>query len=187
VRSEGAGIAGGQWKHVALVYEGAAGKNAMRVYAAWIRMFVDGREVPVKVLNDGLSLPDETSKPTPTRFRIGWDNGHDGPRYSGLLDEVGVWSGAFTPREIEALFESRAIPYSLERQRQSKASAVEIEWLRDVSQRKTEVAFAKERQELDRLRSEWLALQRNAPTLMVMEEMAKPPFARRSRREVMRA
>ena len=38
----------------------------MRVQAAWVRIFVDGHEVPTAVLNDGLSLPDaEADKPTP--------------------------------------------------------------------------------------------------------------------------
>jgi hypothetical protein len=173
VRSEGAAIGGGEWSHVALVYEGAEGKNAMRVYASWIRMFVNGREVMVRVLNDGLSLPDDKSKPTPTRFRIGWENGA-GPRYSGLLDAIAVWPRAFTAEEVAGLFENRAIPYALSRMRQQKASAAELRWLREAALRRTNSGFAKARRELEALRGEWLSIRRAAPTVMVMEEMATP-------------
>jgi len=174
VRSEGARIAPGRWKHLVLVYEGVAGRDALRVQASWIRMFADGRDLAVRVLNDGLSMPDEKSKPTPTRFRLGWDTMPGGPRYHGQLDDIAFWSRALPPAEIESLFESRAIPYALERHRGGSASAGDIEWLRDVALRRSDPAFANQRDELDALRAESLALQRSAPTLMVMEEMPTP-------------
>ena len=65
VRSEGAEIRPGQWTHIALVYAGVSSRDDLRVQASWVRLFADGREVPARVLNDGLSLPDEKSKPTP--------------------------------------------------------------------------------------------------------------------------
>jgi hypothetical protein len=85
VRSEGAEIRPGQWTHIALVYAGVSSKDDLRVQASWVRLFADGREVPARVLNDGLSLPDEKSKPAPTRFRIGWDTG--GAAFRGRVDE----------------------------------------------------------------------------------------------------
>ncbi|MEO7650156.1 MAG: DUF1549 domain-containing protein, partial [Bryobacteraceae bacterium] len=72
VRSEGAAIQPGEWRHAAILYAGAE-SGANRGYASWVRMFIGGREVPTRILNDGLSLPEEkapTTKPTP--FRIGW-------------------------------------------------------------------------------------------------------------------
>jgi hypothetical protein len=174
VRSEGAGIAPGRWTHLALVYEGVGGRDVLRVHASWIRMFADGRELPVRVLNDGLSLPDDKSKPATTRFRIGWDTMPGGPRFKGRLDEIAVWSRALAPAEIEGLFESRAIPYAVERQRLGEAAPGEIEWLRDAALRRSDAVFANQCDELEGLRAESLAIQRNAPTLMVMEEMAEP-------------
>jgi hypothetical protein len=87
VRSDGAEIRPGQWTHIALVYAGVSSKDDLRVQASWVRLFADGREVPTRVLNDGLSLPDEKSKPAPTRFRIGWDTG--GAAFRGRVDELG--------------------------------------------------------------------------------------------------
>ena len=172
VRSEGARIGAGQWTHVALVYGGVSSKDDLRVQASWVRMFADGREVAVRVLNDGLSLPDEKSKPSPTRFRIGWDTG--GARFRGRLDDVGVWPRAFTAAEIESVFEARALPYAIGRYGEGRATAVEASWLKDAILRQTDAVFAKDRTRLMELQAELLALRRAAPTVMVMEEMATP-------------
>ena len=55
-----------------------------------------------------------------------------------------------------------------------QASEVESGWLREAALRQADPAFAKDRGGTDRLRAELLALQRNAPTVMVMQEMATP-------------
>ena len=172
VRSDGAEIRPGQWTHIALVYAGVSSKDDLRVQASWVRLFADGREVPTRVLNDGLSLPDEKSKPAPTRFRIGWDTG--GAAFRGRVDELGVWPRAFSASEVEAVFEARALPYATSRHREGRATAVELGWLKDATLRKTDAAFAKDRGQLAELRSELLALRRSAPTVMVMEEMGTP-------------
>jgi hypothetical protein len=174
VRSEGAGIVPGEWRHLTLVYQGAE-KGANRAKASWVRIFADGREVATRVLNDGLALPDEKdSKPTLTPFRIGWDNNRDGRRYAGRLDEIAFWTRALSDPEIKGLFESRAIPYAVDRQREQKATLTETGWLRETLLRVHDPGYAKTWQELDRLRAELLSLQRNVPTVMVMEEMATP-------------
>lgn len=142
VRSDGAALAPGQWRHVAVVYEGAGGKNTMRAEASWVRMFVDGREVATRILNEGVTLPDAKSdKPALTVFRIGWDNGPNSARYAGRLDELAAWTRALSDAEITA-----------------------------ASLRRTDPAFA----ELDQQRAELFALRRNAPTVMVMEELPAP-------------
>ena len=41
---------------------------------------------PLILDGDGLSLPDEKSKPAPTRFRTGWDTG--GAAFRGRIDEL---------------------------------------------------------------------------------------------------
>jgi hypothetical protein len=170
VRSVGAEVRAGQWTHLALIYSGVSSKDDLRVQASWVRMFANGQEVPVRVLNDGLSLPDAKSKPASTRFRIGWDTG--GASFRGRFDEIGVWPRVFTAEEVEALFEARALPYAIARNREGRATAVELGWLTDAALRKTDTAFAKDRARLTELRAELLALRRSEPTVMVMEEMA---------------
>jgi Protein of unknown function (DUF1553)/Protein of unknown function (DUF1549)/Planctomycete cytochrome C/Concanavalin A-like lectin/glucanases superfamily len=172
VRSEGAGICAGQWRHLTLLYEGAR-NEAMRAEASSVRMFADGRELPLRVLNDDLALPDASGdKLSPVRLRIGWDTG--GTRYTGRFDELAVWPRALTPKEITGLFESQAILYAVARQRQQQASAMETGWLREAILRSTDDVFAQDRRKLDGLRADWLALRRSVPTTMVMEEMATP-------------
>jgi hypothetical protein len=174
LRSEGAGIAAGEWHHVAIVYAGAD-TGAMRAQAARVRMFVDGREVPMRLLNDDLSLPDEKSdQAVSTHFRIGWDNRPGTASFAGRLDEVAGWARGLTQAEVTSLFESQALPYAVAKQREHRASPAETGWLRTALLRSADSTFASEQRELDAVRTEWLALRRSLPTVMVMEELATP-------------
>ncbi len=174
VRSEGAGIAPGEWRHVTVIYEGAV-EESLRSEASRVRMFADGRELPVRVLNDGLSLPDkDNDKSAFARFRIGWDNSANGQRYAGRFDELAVWNRALTPAEITGLFESQALPYAVARQRQRQASLVETGWLRAALLASSDAAYAQDLRKKDGLRAEWLSLRRSLPSVMVMEELPTP-------------
>ena len=51
---------------------------------------------------------------------------------------------------------------------------METDWLRKSLLRKTNTDFAKDQQALDALHAERLAIIRNAPTVMVMQEMSSP-------------
>jgi hypothetical protein len=173
VRSQDAHLAPGQWRHVAIAYQGA-GKNDQRVRASLVRIFVDGRELPTLAMNDDLALPDEKSdKPKTMSFRIGWDNLPKSARYSGRLDEITVWNRELNSAEIAAVFEKQAIPYAAARAREQKASSVETGWLREAALRLENPRYASEAAQLDNMRAEWLALRRNAPTVMVMQEMPR--------------
>ena len=117
------------WRHLTLVYEGAA-KDSDRARASWVRIFVDGRECPIRILNDGLGLPEVKSyKPQFVHFRIGWDN-NAGGSYQGRLDELSVWARALSAGEITGIFNKQALPYAVERQRRAQASEDETAWLR---------------------------------------------------------
>lgn len=173
VQSAGADLKSGQWRHLTLVY-GGADKDSMRVKASWVRMFADGREVATHVLNDGLTLPDaKDDKPTQTTFRIGWDNGAKSLRYAGLLAEVNVWNRSLSEKEIGSAFESRALAYAAGLPLEQRTS-IESGWLRQASLRERDAHFAKDLANLEALRGELFALQRKAPTVMVMQEMAAP-------------
>jgi Protein of unknown function (DUF1553)/Protein of unknown function (DUF1549)/Concanavalin A-like lectin/glucanases superfamily/Planctomycete cytochrome C len=175
VRSQGANLSPGQWRQVALVYEGDTGKTAMRAHASWVRMFVDGDEMPTQVFNDDLPLPDASgSKPVHAKFRIGWDNGPKSARFGGQLGEVAAWNRALSAAEINALFESRALPYAATRQLARQASAMDRGWLRQAQIRESDPVFANDADKLRTLRAELLALRRDAPTVMVMQERTEP-------------
>jgi hypothetical protein len=175
VRSVGAGLAPEQWHHLTAVYAGVVDKSAMRAQAAAVRLFVDGREMPVQVLNDDLALPEEKSDNVAmTRFRIGWDNAPHGNRFAGRMDEINVWSKALDSAEIRQTFESSAIPYALGRRNAGQASASETQWLRDVILRETDAAFSETDRKLEISSEELLALRRHFPTVMVMEELPSP-------------
>ena len=175
VRTEGAGLAAGQWQQVAVIYGGAPDVEAMRAQASAVRIFVDGRELPGRVLNDGLALPEASGdKPAMARFRIGWDTHPQQARFAGRLDEIAVWPKALSSREIRGVFESQALPYAAARQRAHEASGLESGWLRSAMLAAGDAAFAADRQKLEDLSEEARALERSFPTVMVMEEMAKP-------------
>jgi hypothetical protein len=105
---------------------------------------------------------------------VGWDNSAGGARYAGLLDEIAVWPRALAETEILSLFEKQALPYAVSLQGRGQASAVEAGWLRTALLRKTDALLAEKQDELDRLRAELFALERNAPTVMVMQELPAP-------------
>ena len=156
VRSEGAALRSGQWRHVAVVYEGSEGKNSMRARAAWTRLFVDGREVATHVLHDDMHTPASFDTP----YRLGHDNSRDGHRFRGRLDEAAIWKRALTAHEIRQTFEATALPWAVQR----SDSAVERGWL----YRKHHPNV-----DLEDLRRCLFALQRGLPTAMVMQEMPK--------------
>ena len=152
-----------------------AGRDIARVDATWVRMFVDGRELPVRVIEDDLGLPEaKDDMPSPARFRIGWDNGPGSPRYAGALDEMALWTRALTPAEIGAIFEKQALPYAVERERGHQASQTEEGWLRAALLPRTDAKLAAEMKKLAELRSAWLELKRSFSTVMVMQELPAP-------------
>jgi hypothetical protein len=99
VSSEGAALSPAHASRVTLVYLGSAEKGQAKVQPAWVRIFVDGRELPTRILNDDLAMPD----PPPAKalaFRIGWNNGPHKAQYAGQLHAVQFWSRALTTAEL---------------------------------------------------------------------------------------
>ncbi|MFN7924348.1 MAG: DUF1553 domain-containing protein, partial [Bryobacteraceae bacterium] len=177
VRSEGAKIASGEWRHVALAYVGSGGKPANRMHAAWVRVWVDGHELPMTVIHDGAQIPDEKSdKPSSTKFRLGWDNhpGNDVTRFHGRLDSIGVWSRRLNADELRGMFGGAGLRYAAARMIEGKATAAEQRWLREAGLRAHDPAYEEAAAQREKLEAEWLSLRREIPTAMVMQDMPTP-------------
>lgn len=156
VQSRGAGIRPSQWRHAAVVYEGAPRKSYMRAGAAWLRLFVDGREVGTRILHDDLQDPGARFEKT---IRLGADNQPEPGTFDGALDSVRVWARPLRASEVRAEFEADALPWALDSEREP--STLEREWVRRA---------ADPSMELERLRTRLFALERRLPTTMVMAE-----------------
>ena len=151
-------------------------KDAVTVEASAVRTFVDGREIPTRVFNEGVGLPetkDDKADPSASSASAGtmrreapttadvWMRSPSGQRRSAM-------------REISACSKREALPYAAAKARAGNAEPIETGWLRTALLSASNAEFAKQRAELDRLRTEWLAVRRSAPLMMVMQEMATP-------------
>ena len=99
LRSQGAGLGAGQWRHVAATYEqGPDAATAMRSKAAWVRLFVDGLEVATAVLQDDLQSPPRFETP----YRVGYNNGRGAVHFEGLIDQISLWNRALSSAQVRA-------------------------------------------------------------------------------------
>jgi hypothetical protein len=105
VRTRDARLTPDEWHHVTAMYQGVKpGEDPeMRGHASWVRLFVDGRELATEVLHDGLQLPDNKTKPSPTTFRIGWDNSKESARFTGVFEDLRIFNRLLTAAEIAGL------------------------------------------------------------------------------------
>ena len=155
LRTDGAAIRSDDWRHVAIVYAG--GKKA-----ANLRLFLDGRELPTRVLYDGV-----TAEQPRKDLLVGADNAKDGVRFHGALDDVRAFPSALDSAAVRARFAVTALPRALAKVTATPATATALErtWLRDA------LLAAPAREAI------WeshLALQRSLPTAMVMQELPQP-------------
>ena len=145
VRSEGAAIRPGAWRHVALSYAG--GKNA-----AALRLWLDGAEVALRVLHDG-----QQAEPPKRDWLVGADNAPDGARWRGELRQLRGFSSAITTDTARAEFFATAAEVA-----PAAATPLAMIAANDVFKKR------------DALWEEHLALRRSLPTAMVMAEMPTP-------------
>jgi hypothetical protein len=122
----------------------------MRVHASWVRLFVDGEEMPVRVVNEGAMIQSvKDTKPSAVRFRVGLDNQPTPVRYEGRIEGIQLLNDAQTSEGLRAQYEATAGP-------------------------ETDAGMRAARAQLRAARQDWLALRRTVPTVMVMDEMATP-------------
>lgn len=153
----------GQWAHVAVVNTGG-------MKAANLRMFLDGREVEVIVRQDDLS-GGTGGHP----FRVGTTNETIPARFKGRLAGLRGWRRALTSAELRRVYEHAAARWALlddaagvefrENHVQGLNALAALERDRD--------AFEKDAvlRELEEAR---LALIREFPQVMVMDELPEP-------------
>jgi hypothetical protein len=164
MRSEGAAIRRGQWRHVAVDF-GPANRRA-----ADIRIFADGRELPTRILYDGTH--DRAGGGAP--FNLGADRSTDATAFIGSVDEVRVYEGEFGDARVAELFFSQAVPYAQRQVSAGIASELERDWLREARQCAGDAEYANLIHERDEAWGKHLAFLRSLPTTMVMEELSKP-------------
>jgi hypothetical protein len=87
VFSEGARLAPGAWRHVAVSYNGPE-------LAAGVRMFVDGQEVATRIVSLG------PAGGSGGAFLLGADGASGSAKFRGSLDELRVYQRALSRKEI---------------------------------------------------------------------------------------
>jgi mono/diheme cytochrome c family protein len=162
VRTESAAVRAGEWRQVAVSYDGSK-------RAAGIRLFVDGAEVPTRVRYDGyFSLTNDKRD-----FQIGADLAKGSARWRGLLDDVRTFPRVLPSSEVHALFNSVALPYALGRLAGATATARETAWLKDALLADDDATLVLQAGRTA-LWEKHLDLRRHLPTAMVMEELPQP-------------
>jgi len=150
------------WQHVAVTYDG-------KRLAAGVRIYLDGVEQQTTVLFDELNQTFATKEP----LRIGTGGG-PASRFKGQVDELRVYSRTIEASEARIL----AVPLTLKQilvkptAKRSKAEAAKLRayFLEGAASKEileAQATLLSTRAERDRYRA-------SLPTVMVMEEMAKP-------------
>ena len=157
VRTSGAGLRPGEWRHIALTY--ASGRKASDV-----RMFIDGEESPVVVRHDGLS-----AEPVKRDYLVGADNAAASARLAGAFEDARSYPRALPAAALRALFRARALPEAAAASAEGRASSRQQGWLATAC-----LAEQEDSRERDALKAAHLALRRSLPHTMVMAEMPVP-------------
>jgi hypothetical protein len=186
VRTEGADIRPGEWRHVAVTYAGGKRASAVRCY-------VDGVEIAMRARYDGLA-----GEPPKRDFLVGADNAKDSPRWRGALDDLRSFPLALTADAVRSHFLAGGLGYALDLvdgpaavgQAIDRAPAAGTGTAGDVAQRGRPLVWLREALLADNpatralvaertaIWEKHLALRRALPTAMVMQEMpqARPAF-----------
>ncbi|MSU73346.1 MAG: DUF1553 domain-containing protein [Opitutus sp.] len=161
VRTAGAGLRPGEWRHIAVTYAG--GRKASDV-----RMFVDGEEAPVVVRHDGLS-----AEPPKRDYLVGADNAKASARLAGAFEDARSYPRVLDAPALRALFRARALPEAAAALAEGRASARQRGWLADAWVGE-QPGSREQDAEREALLGAHLALRRSLPNTMVMEEMPAP-------------
>ncbi|HUQ90707.1 MAG TPA: DUF1553 domain-containing protein [Bryobacteraceae bacterium] len=148
-----------KWQHVVATYDSSR-------LASGIRIYVDGREMPLKILVDELNQDFRTAEP----WRIGGGFGKDF-LFRGSMDEVRIYGRKLNAEEAGMLGIRDSLNQLASRPARSKAeqSKLRFAFLEEHADAEIRQAW-KERNDLREQRERLIA---SFPTVMVMEEMPK--------------
>ena len=96
-------IAAGKWQHVAVTYDGSS-------RAADLRLFIDGREAPTKMLRDRIHKSAATKAYSDGNFTLG-QRFRDRGFKDGDIDELRVFERALQHRRAEGVLRSETVQY----------------------------------------------------------------------------
>ena len=151
-----------EWHHVMMTYSGSRDADGVKIY-------VDGEEQKCKVLVDDMNSPFNVRQP----WRIGGGGGTEN-RFHGSIDDVRVYSKALSLADADVLSSATSVPEiaGLAPEKRSKAQADKIQgyFLENAAPANIEQAW-RQSVEIVRRRENFYE---SVPTVMVMEEMAKP-------------
>ena len=151
-----------KWTHVGVTYDGS------RV-AAGVKIYVDGKLEPIKVLLDELNQTFQSKEP----LRIGAGGG-TGRRFVGSIDEPSVYDAALTAEEIQVLATSESITDIL-RLPAARRTEGQARKLRDCFLATDAAVWARElNAQVRSARTAVDELAESIPTTMVMEELRVP-------------
>ncbi len=149
-----------EWHHLAVTYDGS------RV-AAGIKVFVDGRPIPMEVrldrINQTFALPREP-------LRIGGGQSH----FSGAIDDVRIYGRDLSTAEVQLLAESQSVSEILALSAQSRSVAQRNKLSEYYLQNHAPTTIRDAHSHLTELRHQRRTLDESVPTVMVMQEMESP-------------
>jgi hypothetical protein len=146
-----------EWRHVVVRYDGSR-------RAEGLRLFVNGRAVPVDVRRDTLTGSLQNTEPLRLARR------DEGLGFYGSLDEFRWLSRALSDAEVADWYRSERIRGALERTA-DKRSGREVDWLLDDHiDHRADDATRRARDEVRQARAAEAALRDAIPTALVMEE-----------------
>ncbi|MBK9312767.1 MAG: DUF1553 domain-containing protein [Acidobacteria bacterium] len=151
----------GQWKHLAIVYDGSGKASGLKVY-------LNGRQTEVEILKDGLTGG------TGTDASLVLGGKETGRAYSGAVDDFRLYDSAVSNDEIRHL----AIDYTIhtvvsinpEKRSKDQTARVREHYLTEIAPASVQAQYA----DLIRLRKEQEDLNKSVLNVMVMSDMAVP-------------
>lgn len=156
-----------RWYQIAVAYDGS-------VTAAGIKVYVDGRPVRMKVLQENLYRPFKNAgRPFREPFRIGTGWGKD-RRFRGRIDDVLLYDRTLPAEEIGAMAASpirELAPIPSPNRTAAQASAIRWSYLEQAD----DAGIRGSWERLTGLLREKEAIEVKAPTVMVMQEKPGPP------------
>lgn len=163
--SEEVVLKAGPWQHIAFTFDGSRMAEGIRVY-------VDGKPVKLKAEIDSLYRPFvNAGNRFPHPFRMGAGGGPD-KRFTGLIDEVAIWTRVLAPDAIAILGRVEPLAQLAAKERTKRDNDTWRQLRGAFLESAAPAEFREEQAKLNALYQEREAMERNFPSVMVMKEMA---------------